>query len=80
MKMVFLSLLLFYIGIVAHEYIHILQLKKAGYRDYKVMWLFVFPVGIKFRYHYFNPLNLLTWEIVPTIITLICWYLAYVLW
>lgn len=75
-----LSILLFYLGVAGHEYIHILQLKNAGYRDYEVVWLFVFPIAVRFRCHYFNPSNLIRWEILPTIITVICWYLAYVLW
>lgn len=73
-----LRILFFLLGIIGHEFYHVYQLKKLGIHDYWIEW---FPIP-RVNFYYYRPqlTKIVTSneiEIIPSIITIVCWAIAF---
>ena len=72
-----LWLVFFILGIVGHEFYHVYQLKKLGIKNYWIQW---FPIPMVYFYYqknFYVEVNSWQMEIIPTIITITCWAIAF---
>jgi len=72
-----LRILFFLLGIVGHEFYHVYQLKKLNIHDFWIAWFPMPTVHFYYQSHLIPKVTSWKMEIVPSLITLACWAIAF---